>query len=75
MSKFLIGKIIILLLRKKEIFENENEKKEKKKKEKILKNIEEMNSMDTENYFEREKINLMKNYLVLKRRKKFFWKN
>ena len=43
-------------------------KKEKKKKEKILKNIEEINSIDTENYFEREKINLMKNYLVLKRR-------
>ena len=27
-------------------------KKEKKKKEKILKNIEEINSIDTENYFE-----------------------
>ena len=50
-------------------------KKEKKKKENILKNIEKINSIDTENYFEREKINLMKNYLVLKGRKKFFWKN
>ena len=49
---FLFWKRIFLLLWKKEIFENEKLEKKRKKRKIIKKNIEEINSIDTENYFE-----------------------